>query len=227
MSTQNLPKHIGIIMDGNRRWAKAKGLPTLRGHQKGYETALKIVDHAFDRGIQSITLFAFSTENWNRSKAEVSYLMALILKMIKKQSEKLHKRGVRLSIIGSEDHVPKKVAAAIKQAEDLTVKNHKGTLQIAFNYGGRHEIVDALRSLVHKKAPITETSISEHLYTAGIPDPDLIIRTSGEQRLSGFLLWQAAYSELYFTKVNWPAFTPKDFDAAIEEFKSRKRRFGK
>ncbi len=223
----SLPQHVGIIMDGNRRWAKAKGLPTLAGHQRGYEVALKVIEHAFDSGVNYLTLFAFSTENWNRSKSEVSYLMRLVLKMIKKQSERLHARGVRLSIIGSQDRVPKNVLAAIKDAEHLTRGNTKKVLQIAFNYGGRHELVDAARSLARTKSPITEASISDHVYTAGVPDPDLIIRTSGEQRLSGFLLWQSAYSELYFTQVNWPAFTTKHFDDALKDFKNRKRRFGK
>ncbi len=214
-------------MDGNRRWAKSRGLPTLAGHQRGYETALKIIEHAFDSGILCVTLFAFSTENWNRSKAEISYLMKLVLKMIMKQAEVLHKRGIRLVIIGSHERVPKNVLHAIAEAERLTRNNMKGTLQIAFNYGGRNEITDAIRSIVRDKMPISEETISSRLYTAGTPDPDLIIRTSGEQRLSGFLLWQSAYSELYFTKVNWPSFTAKHFDEAIEEYGKRKRRFGK
>lgn len=217
-------------MDGNRRWAKAHGMPTLQGHKRGYDQALVISEHAFQRGVKYVTLFAFSTENWNRSREEVGYLMRLLRRMLTKESKVLHAKNIRLLVIGSTERVSKDMLKAIDQVQRLTEKNARGTLLIAFNYGGRKELLDALTRLMkdaRSSASVSEIQIYKHLYTAGIPDPDLIIRTSGEQRLSGFLLWQSAYSELYFTNTLWPAFTTKHFDNALKEYTKRQRRFGK
>jgi len=224
-----IPRHVGIIMDGNRRWARKHGLTTVEGHRKGYGQAVKIAEHAFKRGVKYLTLYAFSTENWKRSALEVSFLMNLLLQMIDIESEKLHKKGIRMKFLGSHKRLQAKVLSAMDRAEKLTHSNSKGMLLVALNYGGRTEIIEAVRSLMKDKSTsqkITEKSIKSHLSSAKIPDPDFIIRTSGEQRLSGFLLWEAAYSELYFTSVLWPAFGIRDFDKALEEYANRKRRFG-
>ncbi|MEK7583750.1 MAG: polyprenyl diphosphate synthase [Patescibacteria group bacterium] len=221
-----LPVHIGIIMDGNRRWARKRGLPTLSGHRKGYDRAIAIADHAFQRGVSYLTLFAFSTENWNRSKREVDYLMRLLLRMIDEQAVRLHKKGIRLLFIGSRKKLSSTVVEAIGRAHALTRENTRGTLLIALNYGGRQEIVEAARKAIKQVGKLSERSIAQNLYTASVPDPDFIIRTSGEERLSGFLLWQAAYAELYFTSILWPDFSEKDFDVALDEFSRRQRRFG-
>lgn len=226
---QTIPQHVGIIMDGNRRWAKSKGLPIIEGHRQGYHTATRIATHAFAKGVRYLTLFAFSTENWNRATSEVSYLMNLFLRMIKEQLRVSQRRGVRLKFIGLRSRLDARIRKAIASAHAATRQNKKGTLLIALNYGGRHEIVDAVRSIVKGRTParnITPELVDRKLWTAGIPDPDLIIRTSGEQRLSGFLLWQAAYSELYFSEKMWPAFSEKDFNHALETFATRRRRFG-
>lgn len=225
-----LPRHVGIILDGNRRWARQRGLPTLQGHLRGYKQAIKIGEHAFKRGVQYLTFFVFSTENWNRTKREVQYLMRLLLKVIDVESRRLHEKGIRCKVIGTRDRLSSQIIAAIERAEHLTNNNTKGTLFLAFNYGGRREIVDAVRAIVrgkHRAGDITEQLITNYLYTDGAPDPDLIIRTSGEQRLSGFLLWQGAYSELYFSPKMWPSFSTEDFDRALAEYEDRQRRFGK
>lgn len=226
---KSIPQHVGIIMDGNRRWARARGLPIIAGHRKGYDQAVKIAEYAFDRGIKYLTLFTFSTENWKRSAYEVSFLMNLLLRMIETEAMRLHKKGVRIKFIGSRRRLSTKVLSAMERAQKLTHANTKGTLLVALNYGGRSEILEAVQSLVSEHAAarkITEQSLRKHMATAAVPDPDLIIRTSGEQRLSGFLLWEAAYSELYFTSVLWPAFGIRDFDKALAEYAKRKRRFG-
>ncbi len=229
ITEQTIPQHVGIIMDGNRRWATSKGLPIIEGHRQGYHAATRIATHAFAKGVRYLTLFAFSTENWNRATSEVSYLMDLFLRMIKEQLRVLHRRGVRIKFIGLRSRLDARIRKAIVSAQAATRQNKKGTLLIALNYGGRHEIVDAVRSIVKRRTPtrdITPELVERELWTAGIPDPDLIIRTSGEQRLSGFLLWQAAYSELYFSEKLWPAFSEDDFNHALEVFATRQRRFG-
>lgn len=222
-----LPVHVGIIMDGNRRWARKRGLPTLSGHRRGYDRAVAIADYAFQRGISYLTLFAFSTENWNRSKREVDYLMRLLLRMIDEQAQRLHKKKIRILFIGSRKKLSRTVVQAITRAHALTRKNTRGTLLIALNYGGRQEIVEAARKAVKLTGRLSERSIARNLYTASVPDPDFIIRTSGEERLSGFLLWQAAYAELYFTETLWPDFSEKNFESALDEFARRQRRFGR
>lgn len=222
----NLPQHVGIIMDGNRRWAKSRGLPTLVGHKRGYDRAMKIVEHAFNKGVSYLTLFAFSRENWNRSKDEVAYLMDLLLKTFEEQSQKLHKQGIKITVIGGRDRLSKDILSAIDRMHALTKNNKRGFLQLAFNYGGRREIVDAVNAIAKTGKRITEAGIAKNVYTKNMPDPDLIIRTSGEERISGFLLWQAAYSELLFSPKMWPAFTTHDFDEALNNFAARQRRFG-
>ncbi|MBI2984679.1 MAG: di-trans,poly-cis-decaprenylcistransferase [Candidatus Kerfeldbacteria bacterium] len=222
-------KHLGIIMDGNRRWAKRHGLPPLEGHRRGYTVLKKAGDWCLDRGIEVLTVFAFSTENWARSKREVGYLMRLLEIGLSKDLDDLHRKNVRIAVIGRITGLPKRLQKRVQAAVEKTKDNTRGTLQLAINYGGRTEIVDAVKKLMKEArdaSKITEASISERLYTAHQPDPDLIIRTSGEQRLSNFLAWQGVYSELYFTKKHWPEFSEHDLDDALREFALRQRRFG-
>ncbi len=222
----NLPRHIGIIMDGNRRWAEQKGLPVLRGHKKGLETFEKIAKHCQKRGIKILTVFAFSTENWKRSKREIDYLMKLFSAMLnKKKIDELVKEKVQLNILGQKRRFSKGLREKIRQAEESTKNNSKYVLNIAMSYGGRADIVEAVRKL--KGEAISEQSISKNLWTRGLPDPDIIIRTGKEKRISNFLLWQSAYSELYFSDKHWPEFTEKDMDKVLKEYDKTKRRFGR
>lgn len=232
MSSTNLkiPEHIAIILDGNRRWAKAKGLPTFFGHKKGMENAKKIVLHAQKMGVKVITMYGFSTENWSRSEKEVGYLMKLFEKYIDANIADYKKRGIRFRHIGSLKELPVSLQEKIKHAIELT-KDCTGIIaNMALNYGGRDEIKRAVQKIIKsgiKASEVDFETISRNLDTAGLPDPDLVIRTSGEQRTSGFLLWQGAYSELYFPKVEWPDFDTDQFDKAVIEFNKRQRRFGK
>lgn len=223
-------RHLGIIMDGNRRWAKQRGLPTLEGHRRGYSRLKQVGDWCLDRGVEVLTVFAFSTENWNRSKKEVNYLMRLLELGLSRDLDEMHRKNIRIAVIGRVAGLPSRLQKRIAAAVEKTKHNTKGTLQLAINYGGRAEIVDAVKKLVREArsaSKITEASIAEKMYTAHQPDPDLIIRTSGEQRTSGFLAWQGVYSELYFTNKHWPDFSERDLDAALLEFKHRQRRFGR
>lgn len=223
-------RHLGIIPDGNRRWARAHGLPSLEGHRRGYEKFKQVGVWAQERGIEQLTFFAFSTENWNRSKREVGYLMALFREMIVRDILGLHHRGIRFRVLGKLTELAKDLQKSIHEAMELTQGNRRSTLNVAINYGGRLEIVEAVKRLIGKRlAPtqVTEETLAQELYTAGEPDPDLVIRTSGEKRLSGFLTWQSVYSELYFCQKHWPAFTEADLDAALAEYERRQRRFGK
>lgn len=229
MTTNHGVKHLGIILDGNRRWAKRRGLPTLAGYRRGYEIFKRVGEWCLDRGIEILTVYAFSTENWNRSKKEVDYLLRLLTLALLKEVDGLHRKNIRISVIGRIHELPKRLQQHIAQAMGLTKNNTRGTLQLAVNYGGRAEIVDAMKKIYRTAkdaSKITERSVSEALYTAHQPDPDLIIRTSGEQRLSGFLAWQGAYSELLFVDKHWPDFTARDLDDALDEFSRRQRRFG-
>lgn len=222
-------KHLAIIMDGNRRWARKKGLPILEGHRKGLEVFQKVGQWCLDRDIEILTVWAFSTENWKRSRKEVGYLMNLFRKALTEKIKELHTKGIRLKVLGRRKDLPQDLQKKIAYAEKLTQNNKRGLLNLAINYGGRAEIVDAIKKIIRKKIPpqkITQELIDKFLYTAFLPEPDLIIRTSGEKRLSGFLIWQAAYSELYFCPKYWPDFTEKDLDKAIRDFYKRKRRFG-
>lgn len=225
-----MPQHIGIIMDGNRRWARAKGLPTFEGHRVGVETFKKVGQWCLERGIKYLTVFTFSTENWNRPEKEIDYLFELFKSILRNEIDALDKKGVRFNILGRIEGFPKVLQQEMRQAMAKTKKNVKAIFSLALNYGGRAEIVDAVKKIVAKGVKpekITEEFFGKYLYAPEIPDPDLIIRTSGELRTSGFLLWEAAYSELYFCDKYWPDFSEKDLDGAIEEFGRRQRRFGK
>lgn len=216
-------------MDGNRRWAKRRGLPSLEGHRRGYELVKKIGDWCLDRGVEVVTFYAFSTENWNRSKKEVAYLMRLMSMALSTELDELHRKNIRISVIGRIHELPTRLQQHIRHAMDLTKDNTRGTIQLAFNYGGRAEIVDAMKNIFRtakSASQITEQSVSQAMYTANQPDPDLIIRTSGEQRLSGFLTWEGVYSELLFIKKHWPDFTERDLDEALAEYGRRQRRYG-
>lgn len=224
-----VPAHVGFIMDGNRRWAKAKGLPSVEGHRRGYANVKQVLQWCLDRGIRFVTVFAFSTENWNRSKHEVSYLMRLMNFAIQEMLKDLQKKNIRLQVIGRMEELPKNLQERLRHAIDVTKKNTKAILNIAVNYGGRAEIVDGVKRLLRegvRDAQVTEERLAKAMYNDVVPDPDLIVRTSGEQRLSGFLLWEAAYAELYFTPKKWPEFSEKDLDNALADYAQRKRNFG-
>ncbi|WP_442577482.1 isoprenyl transferase [Mesorhizobium sp. ASY16-5R] len=227
------PAHVAIIMDGNGRWAKARGLPRLAGHRAGVEALRQSVKTASKLGIAWLTVYAFSSENWSRPQSEVSDLLGLLKLFIRRDLAELHRSGVRVRVIGEREDLQPDIRGLLDEAESLTVGNRALNLVIAFNYGGRDEIVRAMRKIgadveAGRIAPasITPETISDALDTSGIPDPDLVIRTSGEMRLSNFLLWQAAYSELIFLPCFWPDFTPEQFEDALRQFSVRERRFG-
>jgi undecaprenyl diphosphate synthase len=227
-------QHVAVIMDGNGRWAQLRGKPRTYGHVKGARIAKKIITHAADLKLKNLTLYAFSSENWFRPEGEVSFLMTLLGRYLKKESMNLHKKNIRFDVIGEVNKLPENIQKAIKQTKELTKNNTGLSLAFAISYGSRQEIVLAAQALAKKVQSgeltvdqITETSLSNNLMTAGTPDPDLIIRTSGESRLSNFLMWQASYSELYFSPVLWPDYTVKDFNEAIQFYLGRERRFGK
>ncbi len=225
-----IPVHVGIIMDGNGRWARARGLNRLAGHRAGTENLRRIVRACADFGIKYLTVFAFSTENWARPKEEVDGLMEIMEEFIDKEIDELDAEGVQIRHLGKLDGIPESLKAKIKMSIERTRHNNRLVLSVAFNYGGRDEIVQAVRKIVAegiRPEEITEETISNHLYTAGMPDPDLVIRTSGEIRISNFLLWQSAYAEWYFTPRFWPDFGREDLIAAIADYNRRERRFGR
>jgi undecaprenyl diphosphate synthase len=225
-----LPRHVAIVMDGNRRWARMHGLSEAEGHSAGVDAIRPIVEHAADRGVEALSIYAFSRENWARSDEEVETLFALLEAAIRRETPDLVRQGVRVNILGRLHELPETTRASIADAISATAGGRRMTLNVAFNYSGRSEIVDAVqRALGEGLAPaaITEEVVRDHLYTADVPDLDLLIRTGGEQRISNFLIWQAAYAELYFTDVLWPDFDPQAFDAAVSEFARRTRRFGR
>lgn len=222
--------HLAIILDGNRRWAKDKGLPTFEGHRRGYDNVKTIGLAALERGVKFFTVFAFSTENWKRTEEEVGYLMELLHVALTKEIGFYMEHNVRLRVIGRREGLSEKLVDAIDAAEAKTAGNTNGQINLCINYGGRAEIVDAVKALIADGVAadeITEERIAANIWMAGIPDPDLIIRTSGEQRLSGFLTWSGVYSELLFVEKHWPNFDVSDLDAALAEFERRGRRFGK
>jgi undecaprenyl diphosphate synthase len=222
-------KHLGVIPDGNRRWAKERGLTTLEGHRRGLQVAEQIALAAFDRGVEYFTLYAFSTENWARTEQEVGYLMDLFYNFVTKELRKLEDKDVRLRFLGGREDLPDKLLKALDGAEARTAANKAGTVSLCLNYGGQTEVADALKSMLAagvKPEEVTTVLVASHLYGADVPPVDLIIRTSGEQRTSGFMMWRAAYAELYFSPVLWPAFGEADLDAALEEYAKRQRRFG-
>ena len=231
---QNLPKHIAIIMDGNGRWAKEKGFMRVFGHENGTKSVRTTVETCVDLGVENLTLYAFSTENWNRPKLEVKTLMQLLISSLKKEMDTMQKNSVRLNAIGNLEHLPKKVQDELLQVIEATKENTKMTLTLALSYGSRDEIVNATKQICDKVKnniisieKIDDALINEHLYTQNLPDVDLLIRTSGEKRISNFLLWQIAYAELYFTDVYWPDFQNEDLYGAIINYQKRERRFGK
>jgi undecaprenyl diphosphate synthase len=226
----DIPRHLGLILDGNRRWARQHDLPLMEGHRRGYDTLQTILEAALDRGVEYVSAYVFSTENWGRTSAEVKYLMNLILNVVTKDLKELHERGIRIVWLGSKQQVSKKVRETIEKAEELTAENTRGTLGLCFNHGGHREIAEAVQRIVASGVAaedVNEELIAENIDHPEVPAIDLVIRTSGEQRTSNFMLWRAAYSELLFTDTLWPDFTVEELDALLTEYASRKRRFGK
>ncbi len=220
------PVCVGIILDGNRRWAKEHGLPTLEGHRAGSEKLKEVIHFVRESGISHLVVYAFSTENWNRQKEEVSYLMDLFRKAVQKEMKELGKEGVRIRFVGQRERFSADLQRAMNVTEEETRKNDTFTLWVCLSYGGRAEIVAAAKAAA-KGGEVTEETLMQNLWTAEMPDPNIIIRTSGEKRLSGFLPWQSIYSELFFTDTKWPAFTKEEFDSILAEFAQRERRRGK
>ena len=234
MDKKNIPNHIAIIMDGNGRWAKKRGYRREIGHREGRKSVRKIVECSVELGVKNLTLYAFSTENWNRPKIEIDFLMQLLFLSLKDELNTLNSNNIKFETIGDITRFPKKISNYLEKVKDETKDNSKLILTLALGYGSRSEIVSAVRILSDKvknniisSKNIDETVINDHLYTRNLPDVDLLIRTSGEKRISNFLLWQIAYAELYFTDVYWPDFTEEDLEKAIVEYQNRERRFGK
>jgi len=230
IQTNYLPQHVTIVMDGNGRWAKERGLPRLAGHNAGGKNIRPVVKIFADYGVRYLTIYMFSTENWNRPRIEVAGLLSLLAKKIDQETQAFHQENIRLVHLGRLDRLSQKLRGKMQAAVELTKNNTGLTLCLAFDYGGRDEIVQAARRIASAGIPgdnIDESVFARYLYLPDIPDPDLVIRTGGESRLSNFLLWQAAYSELYFTPVLWPDFGLKDVEEALSEYKRRQRRFGK
>ncbi len=233
LDMERIPSHIAIIMDGNGRWAKQRKLPRTMGHRAGMKNIKMMVEESSNLGVKYLTLYAFSTENWKRSKEEIGALMDLVVEFINKEFEELHRNNVKLNSIGDISKLPEKSKAAVEDAMYKTRNNTGLTLNIALNYGGRDEIVKGIKEIAKEVLEgklqvdnIDDKIISDHLYTSGMPDPDIIIRPSGELRLSNYLLWQSAYSEFWFSNINWPDFAKEDLRRAISDFQKRDRRFG-
>lgn len=222
-----VPNHLGVILDGNRRWARERGLPAFEGHRRGLKKVKELIDWVKNRGIKILTIFVFSIENWKRPKREVNFLMRLAQKALSNDFKELNEKGIRVKMIGQKEKLPPFLQKSIEEIEELTKNNKETDLNFALSYGGRDEIVEAMKKIFKKKIlaeKITEEIIKENLWTS---DVDLIIRTGKEQRISNFLIWQSAYSELYFCPKYWPDFTERDLDKALQNFASRQRRFGK
>jgi undecaprenyl diphosphate synthase len=228
--SKRIPRHIAIIMDGNGRWALARGLPRLAGHRAGTENLRQVIEACGEFGIEYLTIYAFSTENWGRPIEEVQGLMRILEDVIDRELPKLHKQGVQLRHIGKLDRLKPELRQKVLDAIEMTKDNDRLVLNVAFNYGGRDEIICAIQQMIEKGVrpqEVTEDLVSQYLYTAGVPDPDLIIRTSGELRGSNFLIWQGAYAEWYFTPTFWPNFDREELQQALEEYAQRERRYGK
>jgi undecaprenyl diphosphate synthase len=226
---ERVPRHIGIIMDGNGRWAKARGLPRAAGHRAGTENLRVVLRAAVEFGIPVLTIYAFSTENWGRSESEIKALLSILERVIDRELSELHEEGVQLRHIGHVEHLPQKLQQKVLDAVELTQDNQQLILNVAFDYGGRAELVDAVRRIVADGVPVEqvdESLIDRYLYTVGLPDPDMIIRTSGEMRVSNFLIWQGAYAEFYVTPTLWPDFDKDELYKALEDYNRRERRFG-
>jgi undecaprenyl diphosphate synthase len=239
LDAQRLPRHIAVIMDGNGRWAQRRHLPRVAGHRAGVESARIIIDTCARLHVPALTLYAFSMENWRRPKAEIDFLMRLLRQYLRKELPVIHRNNIRLQIIGRTEQLPEEVQADVAKGAALTAQNSGMVLTVALNYGGRAELVDAFNSILdrlRKKAAngngalanfrVDEETIAENLYTAGLPDPDLLIRTSGELRISNFLLWQIAYAEIYVTETFWPDFRRAELYAALADYQKRERRYG-
>lgn len=227
---EKIPRHVAIIMDGNGRWAISRGLPRLAGHKAGTENLRRIIRATVEFGIKYLTIYAFSTENWGRPTEEVQGLMGILQDVIDRELNELHQEGVQLRHIGRLERLDSKIQAKVLKAIDLTKDNDKLVLNIAWNYGGRDEIVCAIQKIIRDGIPpedITDELVSRYMFTAGVPDPDLVIRTSGELRVSNFLIWQVAYSEWYVTPTYWPDFDREEYRRALETYANRERRFGK
>ena len=225
----NIPTHVAIVMDGNGRWAQKRGLPRLAGHHAGTENLREIIKACLDFGVKYLTIYAFSTENWGRPAEEVDGLMHILEEVIDQKLEELHQQGVQLVHIGQLERLDTSLREKVKKSIDLTKDNHRLTVCIAWNYGGRDEIVCAIRRIIEdglKPEQICDDIVSDYLFTTGIPDPDLIIRTSGEMRISNFLIWQSAYSEWYVTPILWPDFNRDEFRKALIDYGQRERRYG-
>ncbi len=234
LNKDNIPKHIAIIMDGNGRWAKERGLPRAAGHRQGVERVREVVKAAAEIGVGAITFFAFSTENWSRPKQEINILLRYLSSFLAREIKELHKNNIRFKVIGRQEPIPKSLLNRLRQAEDKTRDNTGMTVVLAMNYGSRQEIVDAVKEfserLLKGQVDIQDLNVrtfSDYLYTRGLPEPDLLIRTSAQKRLSNFLLWQLSYAELYFPKKYWPEFRRQDLEKAIKIYQKRERRFGR
>ena len=234
MDKGELPRHVAIIMDGNGRWAQARGMARSQGHVEGVKRVEEIIKYACDKGVKFLTIYAFSTENWSRPQDEVSMIMRTFIMVLGPKAKELGSHGIRINFIGRRQEVPAEVLKAMDEAARITMNNTTMTLNIAFNYGARAEIVDAVKSIFTqvregriKADDIDENLISSHLYTKDQPDPDLLIRTSGEKRISNFLLWQLSYAELYFTDKCWPEFDEEEFSKALMSYAQRERRWGR
>nr|HID12844.1 isoprenyl transferase [Anaerolineae bacterium] len=226
---ERVPRHVGIIMDGNGRWARARGLPRLAGHRAGTENLRRVLRAAVELGIQILTIYAFSTENWGRPEDEVKGLLSILERVIDRELPELHQEGVQLRHIGRLERIPPRLRQKVQEAIELTKNNQRLILNVAFNYGGRAELVDAIRRMIAdgvSAEEVDEALVSRYLYTGGLPDPDLIIRTSGEMRVSNFLIWQGAYAEFYVTPTLWPDFDKDELYKALEDYNQRERRFG-
>ena len=224
-----LPHHVAMIMDGNGRWARQRGLPRLSGHRAGTENLRRVIDACVDFGIKIVTIYAFSTENWTRPEDEIRGLMSLLSQMLRRELESLRKNGVRLRHLGTMEGLPTELQEGIRHAVKVTAGGERLLLNVALNYGGRMEIVQAIQHMLQDSLPsaeITEQTVGDYLFTRGIPDPDLIIRTAGEMRLSNFLVWQAAYAEFYSTPVYWPDFGPEELQGALAAYSERIRKYG-
>ena len=230
MANTDQPRHIGFILDGNRRWAKEKGLPPMKGHYEGYKKLKELATYALkDKKIEFVSAYVFSTENWNRTKEEVGYLMKLVLRALTDYLEEFHRDNIKIVVMGSRQKLSKSLLEAIEQAETKTKNNTGGTLALCFNYGGQTEIVEAVNTILQSgtNGPISQEELESSLYHPEVPAVDMIVRTSGEQRISGFMLYRASYSELLFIPKFWPDFNKQDVDDVITEFSNRQRRYGK
>jgi undecaprenyl diphosphate synthase len=233
LDANKLPQHVAVIMDGNGRWAQRRHLPRIAGHRAGVQSARTVIETCARLKIPALTLYAFSMENWRRPKAEIDFLMRLLREYLRKELPVIHRNNIRLLVIGRPDQLPEAVRTDVERAMEQTAKNSGMQLAVALNYGGRAELVDAFNRILDRvrnnglaNARVDEEMISQHLYTAGLPDPDLLIRTSGEMRVSNFLLWQIAYAEIYVTETLWPDFTRAQLLEALLDFQKRERRYG-